>query len=205
MKTIRNTIIGTGMLFLLHSCMTYREFPAELLESPPAGKSYDRLMYRIKEAKFNLGGYRSLRRTLMYQSPFRYTEYSVKIPTRGLFCDIAIEDRKPTVTAITFGLISILTLTYLPAWSGDGGYYFTFRLYRDGKFLHSYEYDAYRRWAIWAPLIPFAWVNFFTNSESEVFKAVTLKFFKDAEKHFVAPPAPVTRPQVEPPEKEVPQ
>ena len=177
------TILTSG------SCMTYRGFPEELVNKPPA-VNYDMLYYDIRPLQgtsiYSDEIVYIMRLIFMAQTPFKTTQRSRVMPLKGLYCVVETESRMPSMPAMFFGAISLASLTYLPAWSEIDGYYVTFRLYRDGQHLHDFEYDITRKIFLWAPVVPFLWVNAFTYSKKEAFEAITFKFFKDAAAHFQA-------------------
>lgn len=171
-----------AVITLLPACITYRDFPEEMVNNPPKEKRFGTLHYNIKPAGvLSLGnGAEALHAVFKSRTPFATTEKIETPPARGLFCEVQTLYKTPTVPAFAFGYLSVATLTILPFWSNHDGYRVAYTVYRDGQKVKTFEYDITRKGAVWLLLAPFAWVNAFTYSEAEAFEATAYQFFKDA-------------------------
>lgn len=180
-----------GLLFLatlLPACVTYRDFPEDLVNKPPQTKPFDKLYYTLQPfGVLGTGsGEEALRMVFQRKTPFTTTEKVDAAPAHGLYCNVEVLYKPPTLPALAFGYLSISTLTLIPVWSNHDGYRVIYHLYADGKQEHQYEYDITRKGAVWIGLLPIIWVNAFTYSEAEALEATTYQFFKDAEPTFLA-------------------
>lgn len=181
----------TGLLFviaLLPACITYRDFPEQMVNNPPPAKPFDTLYYNIKPfGVLSVGnGEEALRTVFRQKTSFATTEKTDTAPARGVFCDVEVLYKPPTLPALAFGYLSASTLTFLPAWSENDGYRVTYNVFVNGEKKKSYEYEVTRKGAVWILLVPLAWVNAFTYSEAEAFEATAYQFFKDSEPLFAA-------------------
>ena len=77
-------------------------------------------------------------------------------------------------------VVPAATLTIVPVWSEHDGYKVTYDVFVNGEKKKSFEYEITRKGGAWIVLLPFAWANFFTYNESDVFEATTYQFFKDS-------------------------
>lgn len=173
---------------VLPACVTYRDFPEDMVNKPPQAKPFDKLYYSLQPfGVISTGnGQEALRTVFQQKTPFVTTEKVDSVPARGLYCNVEVLYKPPTLPALAFGYLSASTLTLTPVWSNHDGYRMTYHLYADGKKEHSYEYDVTRKGAIWLGLLPIIWVNAFTYSEAEAIEATSYQFFKDAEPVFLA-------------------
>ena len=183
--------IGLVLLIsaLLPACITtYRDFPQDMVNNPPKTKPYDTLYYTLNP--FGLlstgGGEEALKTVFRQKTPFVTTEKVEKAPARGIYCSVEVLYKPPTLPALAFGYISAATLTILPVWSSHDGYRLTYQVFVNGEKKKSFEYDITRKGGVWILALPFAWINFFTYSESEAIEATTYQFFKDSAPIFSA-------------------
>jgi hypothetical protein len=86
----------------------------------------------------------------------------------------------PSIPAMVFGYISASTLTLTPFWSTQDGSDLFFEVFKDGERVKTFHYEVRRKGFVWLPMLPVAWVNFFTYSEEDAFRASAYKFFADA-------------------------
>ena len=92
---------------------------------------------------------------------------------------------------------------HLPLYSDSMGYDVQYTVYLNGQKVRIYEYAIRRRVFMWLPVLPFAWVNLFTNDETDAFAAITQRFFTEASRDgafdgrgtLPSAPAPVSSPQ----------
>ena len=68
----------------------------------------------------------------------------------------------------------------LPSYSGTSGFVVKYHLHRDGEKVRLYEYEIRRKGFAWIPVLAVVWVNLFTASEEDAFRATTRQFFQDA-------------------------
>ena len=64
----------------------------------------------------------------------------------------------------------------LPYYAGEGGTTVVYTLYRDGQLKQTYRYPIIKKGAGWIVLLPFAWLNFFTNDLKDAVRGTTLQF-----------------------------
>ena len=48
--------------------------------------------------------------------------------------------------------------------------------------MQTYRYPITKKGAVWIVLLPFAWVNFFTNDLKDAVRGTTLQFLIDAQR-----------------------
>jgi hypothetical protein len=117
---------------------------------------------------------------------------------RGVSCYVSFEfnDRSPGLrnyleaqlaVATQTGVLSLLLApifltTALPYYAGDGGTAVVYLLFRDGQLTQTYRYPITKKGAGWVVLLPFAWLNFFTNDLKDAVRGTTLQFLIDAQR-----------------------
>ena len=69
-----------------------------------------------------------------------------------------------------------------PYYAGEGGTTVGYTLYRDGRFKQAYRYPITKKGAGWIVLLPFAWLNFFTNDLKDAVRGTTFQFLIDAQR-----------------------
>lgn len=74
------------------------------------------------------------------------------------------------------------TTVIFPWWSSGAGYTVEYTLYVDGKKEHSYSYEITKKGVGWIGLLPFAWINLFTDDAKDAFRATAYQFFRDADR-----------------------
>ena len=121
---------------------------------------------------------KSLKNSKLFTSAERY--YEELPPKKGIYINIEAIYNLPTVPALVFGYLSVSTLTILPAWSNHDGYKTTYSIYNDGELIKTFEYDRERFFALWLPILPFAWIDLFTDGSYESFASMTNQFLSDA-------------------------
>ena len=70
----------------------------------------------------------------------------------------------------------------LPYYAEEGGTTVVYTLYRDGQLTQTYRYPITKKGAGWIVLLPFAWLNFFTNDLKDAVRGATLQFLIDAQR-----------------------
>ncbi|MFZ5722563.1 MAG: hypothetical protein ACOY33_02765 [Pseudomonadota bacterium] len=179
---VRHFVLLAATL-LLTGCMTYRDFPVDMVGKAPPAKPYQALSYRI--AQFDAlsfgGGEEALKQVLRKDTPFRDTEAVEEMPEKGVFCLIHVEQKPVPLSVVAAGYLSYSTLGITPAWSTKDGMRIRYDLYIDGQRQGKYEYEITRKSAMWLGLLPFIWVNALTYSEAEAVQATAWKFFQDSD------------------------
>jgi hypothetical protein len=186
-KMIR-TLSAVSLVAFLSACVTYRDFPADMVNNPPKAKTFGTLYYKINPAPIlSMGdGGQALETVFKQKTPFATTKRADKVPAQGIYVEVETLYKAPTVPAAVFGYFSVSTLTALPFWSNRDGYRMNYHVYVNGEKKESYEYEITRKGAVWVALLPFIWLNAFTYSEAEAFEATAYQFFKDSGPLFVA-------------------
>jgi hypothetical protein len=101
-------------------------------------------------------------------------------PEKGLYCEVVVKWKPPTVLALIFGYISLGFMTILPAWSLHEGYEIEYRVFKDAKPVRTFTYELTRKGAVWIVLLPLIWINAITMSEGEAFTRTGRQFVADA-------------------------
>ena len=83
-------------------------------------------------------------------------------------------------------VVLFFSLSFIPGYSGEGGYELRYDLVIDQQLKQTYHYEITMKGVTWIALLPFTWVNFFTYSGAEAFRATFYQFLLDAERdgHF---------------------
>jgi len=115
------------------------------------------------------------------------------VPDRGVYCYVNFEvrDRSDWISGyvnvqigagiVTLGiLMPAVLVNALPHYAGEGGTTVVYTLYRDGQLTQTYRYPITKKAAGWIVLLPFAWLNFFTNDLKDAVRGATLQFLIDA-------------------------
>jgi hypothetical protein len=204
------SLILLGLLVTLSGCIvTYRDFPNATLESLP--KNYERklLYYHIAPMgnthlvwipslypgfpqvdPIGQPGYHQVAQTLETSGLFSALIVVPDLPETGVYCSIGFEERKPSDVWFQWlqrgggdpwVAFSIL-LGLLPYYTGDGGTTVVYTLYHDGQRMQTYRYPITKKGAGWIVLLPFAWLNFFTNDLKDAVRGTTLQFLIDAQR-----------------------
>lgn len=181
MKVFLNACLGLTLLLALSGCMTYRDFPTEMVGKPPSAKPYAKLAFKIErfDALTLGGGDEALRDALKRQTPFMDAEAVDEMPATGIFCKIAVDQKPVGLPVLAAGYVSYATLGFIPAWSTKDGMRLNYELYVDGVRKERREYEVTRKSAVWLGLLPFIWVNAMTYSEADAVKATAYKFFEE--------------------------
>jgi len=110
-----------------------------------------------------------------------------------LLVDFEVREPSPWITAylgtqVGAGIVSLEVLklvpafTLLPYYTGEGGTTVAYTLYRDGRLKQAYRYPITKQGAGWIVLLPFAWLNFFTNDLKDAVRGTALQFLNDAQR-----------------------
>ncbi|RHX84423.1 LIC12231 family lipoprotein [Leptospira stimsonii] len=167
-------------VIFVQRCVNYYEFPENYIGKSKAEKKNPVILYyKVLNGTIS-GGSTRLKDYLKRESPFIQTEQVDKIPEKGLYLNVNIQQRLPSIYTLIFGYLSVATLTLLPVWSNEDGSDVLFQIYRDGQLEKSYEYPVRRSGFLWILMLPFAWVNAYTYSEAQAFEAIANKFFEDS-------------------------
>lgn len=171
------------LTLVLTGCMTtYRDFPIDALDKKPAAGTCEVLEYNIKRFDvLDAGGYSKLQEIFRDAAICRKMVPAETVPGKGLYLEVETRWKPMTLPALVFGYISVSTLTFLPAWSGQDGYVVTYNLHLDGQKKETYRYEMTRKAGLWFGLLPFVWVNAFTYSEEDAFAATANQFVIDAQ------------------------
>ena len=143
------------------------------------------LSYRVDDLPIlaTTQGLKAIDDTLKASKLFKDAEkhFDDSIPLKGLYIHIEPSYKAPTIAAAGFGYLSLITFTLLPAWSNHDGYRVTYSVYNNGSLIKTLQYEKERFIAIWLPILPFSWINLFTDGEYEVFTSTTNEFLNDIE------------------------
>jgi len=158
--------------------VTYRSFPRDYLKAPPP-KGGGSVAYKVVGSSI-AGGVGELCEVMESRSPFERMERTEERPSKGYYVEVHVKGHAPAISSMVFGYISFSLLTLTPFWSTQDGSDIFFEVYRDAHRLKTFHYEVRRKGFVWLPMLPLAWVNFFTYSEEDAFRAVAYKFFDDA-------------------------
>jgi hypothetical protein len=181
MKWLWATLLSISLL----GCIaTYRDFPVDALARKPAPGTCTVMHFNVKRFDIlDAGGYSKL------NSMFRNAEICKKMvpvdsaPEKGLYVEIETKWKPMSLPALVFGYLSVSTLTILPAWSTQDGYYVNYHVYMDGMKKETYNYEITRKAGVWIVLLPLAWLNLITYDETDAFEATANQFFMDARQY----------------------
>lgn len=169
--------------FTLTGCITtYRDFPVDALDKKPAVGTCEVMQYTVKRFDvLDAGGYTKLQEELKNAQFCKKMVLVDAVPEKGMYLEVETKWKPLSLPAFIFGYLSASTLTILPAWSTHDGYNVKYNLYQDGQVKETYRYDITRKAGLWLVLLPFVWVNAFTYSEEDAFKATAHQFSFDAQ------------------------
>ena len=139
-------------------------------------------------------GYAEVTRTLTASGVFSDLKETPNAPDTGVYChiDFDVRERSPWLTfyqvvnaGALIGSLGLFTpavmVNALPYYAGGGGTTVVYTLYHDGRFKQAYRYPITKKGAGWIVLLPFAWLNFFTNDLKDAVRGATLQFLIDAQ------------------------
>jgi hypothetical protein len=107
-------------------------------------------------------------------------------PAKGIYCTVDVTHTPQSELAGSFAFLSVSLLGITPAYSASSVDTVRFELYVSKELKKVYEYRVTKVKGTWILLLPFAWLNLFTPSRTEAFRAAAHQFFLDAERdgHF---------------------
>lgn len=76
---------------------------------------------------------------------------------------------------------SVMTYTIIPCWGDLSVHFVEYELYKEKGLQRKYIYRYARKGAWWIGLLPFVWLNLFTNSEEEALASTARQFLIEAE------------------------
>jgi hypothetical protein len=179
----------------LSGCITtYRDFPEASVGVKPQSGTCETLQFNVKRFDIlDAGGYNELREVFKKSAICTKMVPVEEKADKGLYLEVNTKWKPITLPALVFGYLSVSTLTILPAWSTQDGYIVDYDLYVDGVKKDAFKYDITRKMGLWLPLLPLAWINAFTYSESEAFAATARQFSIDAQTYFGTKAATASR------------
>ncbi len=179
------------LILTFSSCVTsYRDYPVIDAPTKTTNASKIKLFYNVEPFPIlEFGGHTALKTFFKTElkSKFNDTEEirdPKNIPQKGVYCKVTTQWAPITAPALIFGYLSMATGTLLPAWSSNEGFDVTYTLYKDGQKVKDFVYSPRRSIFLWIFTLPVIWVNLFTSSEEEAFKATSYQFLEDAKPYF---------------------
>jgi hypothetical protein len=197
-------LLLAGITMSLSGCVvTYRDFPNATLESLPKNHEPKPLYYHVEPMAGTIlllipslypqfsnidpigqPGYHQVAQTLEASGLFSALLVVPDLPETGVYCSIDFEVRMPSAlwSGSDLRLAFYIVLGLLPYYTGEGGTTVVYTLCRDGQLKQTYRYSITKNGAGWIVLLPFAWVNFFTNDLKDAVRGATLQFLIDADR-----------------------
>jgi len=198
------SLILPALLMVLSGCIvTYRDFPNATLESLPKNHEPKPLYYHVEPMAGTIlllipslypqfsnidpigqPGYHQVAQTLEASGLFSALIVVPDLSETGVYCSIGFETRMPSAlwSGSDLRLAFYIALGLLPYYTGDGGTTVVYTLFRDGQRMQTYRYPITKKGAGWIVLLPFAWLNFFTNDLKDAVRGATLQFLIDAQR-----------------------
>ncbi len=188
------TPLFVGLVLTSCTLTTYPALPSIDLQSPPLLQKRFTLYYRVDPASYLRRAMNQQRGEFFYHFPARLQDYeelrlaftdsglfsetvaSSAPPAKGLYCSVAVDYRPLSESDAFFLSLSHMSATIFPSYNSSSGHLVRFDLYIDGDLKKSYEYAINKRQAVWAGLVPVAWINFFTWDLAEAFRATAYQF-----------------------------
>jgi hypothetical protein len=148
--------------------------------------------YPLAIKDFREAGVREVARTLEASGMFSELILGDASPSdEGTYVNIGFHNHAPSPGAVSTALrqtggCNVLVLCLLGVWgaiphySDEGGLTVDYHLYKNGTPQHTYQYRIYKKGAGGLLLLPFAWLNFFTDDLKDALRATTLQFLIDA-------------------------
>lgn len=197
-------LLLAGIMMSLSGCIvTYRDFPNATLESLPKNHEPRPLYYHVEPMAGTIlvlipslypqfpqidpigqPGYHQVAQTFEASVLFSALIVVPDLPETGVYCSIGFEERMPSAlwSGSDLRVAFYIVLGVLPYYTGDGGTTVVYTLYRDGQRMQTYRYPITKKGAGWIVLLPFAWLNFFTNDLKDAVRGTTLQFLIDAQR-----------------------
>jgi hypothetical protein len=150
--------------------------------------------YPLAMKDFREAGVREVSRTLETSGMFSELILGDARPSdKGTYVNIEFHNHDPSPGAVSTALsqtsgCGVILLCLLGVWgaiphySDEGGLTVDYHLYKNGTPQHTYPYRIYKKGAGGLLLLPFAWLNFFTDDLKDALRATTLQFLIDAQR-----------------------
>ncbi len=191
-------LLLAGITMSLSGCIvTYRDFPNATLESLPKNHEPRPLYYHVEPMAGTIlvlipslypqfpqidpigqPGYHQVAQTFEASKLFSALIVVPDLPETGVYCSIRFEEKMPSAlwSGSDLRVDFYIVLGLLPYYAGDGGTTVVYTLFRDGQRMQTYRYPITKKGAGWIVLLPFAWLNFFTNDLKDAVRGTTLQF-----------------------------
>jgi hypothetical protein len=150
--------------------------------------------YPLAMKDFREAGVREVSRTLEASGMFSELILGDASPSdKGTYVNIEFYNHDPSPGAISTALsqtsgCGVILLCLLGVWgviphySDEGGLTVDYHLYKNRAPQHTYQYRIYKKGAGGLLLLPFAWMNFFTDDLKDALRGTTLQFLIDAQR-----------------------
>jgi hypothetical protein len=150
--------------------------------------------YPLAMKDFREAGVREVSRTLETSGMFSELILGDASPSdKGTYVNITFHNHDPSPGAVSTALhqtsgCGVILLCLLGVWgaiphySDEGGLTVDYHLHKNGTPQHTYQYRIYKKGAGGLLLLPFAWLNFFTDDLKDALRATTLQFLIDAQR-----------------------
>ena len=150
--------------------------------------------YPLAMKDFREAGVREVSRTLEASGMFSELIPGEASPSgEGTYVNIEFHNHDPSPGAVSTALHQLngcgaILLCLLGVWgaiphySDEGGLTVDYHLHQNGTPQHTYQYRIYKKGAGGLLLLPFAWLNFFTDDLKDALRATTLQFLIDAQR-----------------------
>jgi hypothetical protein len=149
--------------------------------------------YPLAMKDFREAGVREVARTLEVSGMFSELIHGEASPSdKGTYVSIEFHNHAPSSRAVStalrqtgacHGIFFCLLGAWgaIPYYSDEGGLTVDYHLYEKGTPKHTYQYRIYKKGAGGLLLLPFAWLNFFTDDLKDALRGTTLQFLLDAQ------------------------
>jgi len=140
-------------------------------------------------------GYAEVTQTLTASGVISDLKETPNAPDTGVYCHIDFDVRERSLWLTFYQGVNVAALigslglfapavmvNALPYYAGEGGTTVVYTLYHDGRFKQAYRYPITKKGAGWIVLLPFAWLNFFTNDLKDAVRGATFQFLIDAQR-----------------------
>lgn len=204
--------LGMLVMTLSSCVVTYRTIPESTTENAQLPKKNLRLSYRPAEAVPPIGSpypvlliwighyplfpiwrcdeYKLLQE-LVDRGVVREASVELSVPQKGLYYSTTITSEPVSgpleflilldpVAILSRGILSIGPV--LPYYSSHAGHIISYELYIDHELKKSYRYEITKKGVAWVGLLPFAWVNLFTNDQQDACRTALHRFIRDVER-----------------------
>jgi len=131
MKFIKHWTLLITACLITSGCMTYRDFPKDMIGKPPTAKPYKKISYKIDkfQALTLAGGDEALKEALRRKTPFQISEPVEAMPEKGIFCLVTVEPKPISLAVVGAGYLSYSTMGILPVWSTKDGFRIRYDLF----------------------------------------------------------------------------